>query len=569
MLDHLAARMTRNNESLLVLGGEGTARVRDEGVPLIDVIRAASGRIERYSRVDLVNVDSSVIVAPTVVDHLVHLCAELLDNATTFSPPESRVLVDVRALADRTIIQITDRGIGMTAVRRSELNARLTAPTRLDAVSVQAMGLTVVGQLAAWYGLAVELRPHPQHGTIAELVLPPNLYWAPGMPERAQSSPVAAIESLAAGMGRPGGENARPNAGIRAAAAAAESPAPRGSREPRADGGGAPARRRRTREPVREREPGRARASPATTATPARRTPAAGGRADHDADDGRRLGAVRHAGLRPESARRAAPDAGGERRVSEHWLPERHLSAGADPGPGVRRAAEPGADGFGRSGRTGGTAAQPLAAGLDAHSRRERAVQRGPEPVGPEPVGPEPTGAKLVHTLVAAASGRCVRPADLDPTVRAGDRTRRVLAAAPAGLSRSARTVLGATRHGTGLHSLLSHAGRATVDPVAAAAGAVAAGAAVGARDARGAVGADPAAGEAAHRARVAQAGAVGPAAGRGAGRADGGRRGSDGAGSVAGLGLHGRLRPRDRGRTAPGGASQIPYSPTSNTGTY
>ena len=64
VLDHLAARMTRNNESLLVLGGEGTVRVRDEGVPLIDVIRGAAGRIERYSRVDLVNVDLSVVVAP-------------------------------------------------------------------------------------------------------------------------------------------------------------------------------------------------------------------------------------------------------------------------------------------------------------------------------------------------------------------------------------------------------------------------------------------------------------------------------------------------------------------------
>ena len=200
VLDHLAARMTRNNESLLVLGGEGTVRVRDEGVPLIDVIRGAAGRIERYSRVDLVNVDMSVVVAPPVVDHLVHLCAELLDNATAFSSPDSRVLVDMRVLADRIIVQITDRGIGMTPRRRSELNARLTTPTHLDAASVKAMGLTVAGQLASWYGIAVELRQNPQGGTIAELVLPPTLYWAPGSPDTSFSSMPSGRDQLA-GLG--------------------------------------------------------------------------------------------------------------------------------------------------------------------------------------------------------------------------------------------------------------------------------------------------------------------------------------------------------------------------------
>jgi signal transduction histidine kinase len=215
VLDHLAARMTRNNESLLVLGGEGTVRIRDEGVPLIDVIRAASGRVERYSRVDLVNVDMGVIIAPPVVDHLVHLCAELLDNATAFSSPDSRVLVDMRMLADRIIIQITDRGIGMTPRRRSELNARLTTPTHLDAASVKAMGLTVAGQLASWYGIVVELRQNPQGGTIAELVLPPTLYWSPGSPDALmQSMPTAAIESLVSGIGQPSTYGERPNAAM-------------------------------------------------------------------------------------------------------------------------------------------------------------------------------------------------------------------------------------------------------------------------------------------------------------------------------------------------------------------
>ncbi|NUP46481.1 MAG: hypothetical protein HOW97_04095 [Catenulispora sp.] len=172
VLDHLAARMTRNNESLLVLGGEGTARVRDRGVPLRDVARAALGRIERYTRVDLEDVDAGIVVAPQAVDHLVHLCAELLDNATAFSSPGTRVTVGARTMADRVIVQIADRGIGMTPARRAELNAALAAPRALDSETVRAMGLTVVAHLAAWYGIEVELRARPGGGTVAEIGLP-------------------------------------------------------------------------------------------------------------------------------------------------------------------------------------------------------------------------------------------------------------------------------------------------------------------------------------------------------------------------------------------------------------
>jgi signal transduction histidine kinase len=172
VLDHLAARMARNNESLLVLGGEGTARVRDRGVPLLDVVRAALGRIERYTRVDLESVDDGVVVAPQAVDHLVHLCAELLDNATAFSAPDSRVTVEGHRMTDRVIVQIADRGIGMTPARRAELNAQLAAPRQVDSETVRAMGLTVVAHLAAWYGIEVELRGRPGGGTVAEVGLP-------------------------------------------------------------------------------------------------------------------------------------------------------------------------------------------------------------------------------------------------------------------------------------------------------------------------------------------------------------------------------------------------------------
>ncbi|MEZ0109876.1 signal transduction histidine kinase [Catenulispora sp. EB89] len=172
VLDHLAARMARNNESLLVLGGEGSARVRERPVTLLDVLRAALGRIERYTRVDLEAVDRGVVIAPHVVDHLVHLCAELLDNATAFSAPDSRVTVEGHRMTDRVIIQIADRGLGMTPARRAELNTQLAAPRQVDSETVRAMGLTVVAHLAAWYGIEIQLRARPGGGTVAEVGLP-------------------------------------------------------------------------------------------------------------------------------------------------------------------------------------------------------------------------------------------------------------------------------------------------------------------------------------------------------------------------------------------------------------
>ena len=191
-LDHLAARMARNNESLLVLGGEGSARVRDAPVTLLDVLRAALGRIERYTRVDLASVDATIVIAPHVVDHLVHLCAELLDNATAFSAPDSRVAVEGHRMTDRVIIQIADRGLGMTPARRAELNTQLAAPRQVDSQTVRAMGLTVVAHLAAWYGIEVELRARPGGGTVAEVGLPLAVVSASAAPPGADGDSPAA-----------------------------------------------------------------------------------------------------------------------------------------------------------------------------------------------------------------------------------------------------------------------------------------------------------------------------------------------------------------------------------------
>ncbi|HKT02856.1 MAG TPA: nitrate- and nitrite sensing domain-containing protein, partial [Rugosimonospora sp.] len=171
-LDNLATRMARINSSLLVLGGAGAGRVRHEDVPLVKVLQAALSQIEHYRRVRIGMIDDGVALVSESVDELVHLLAELLDNATLYSPPDSEAWMTARALHDRVVIQIGDEGVGLPSQRREELNALLRRPPAIDVAAVRAMGLTVVGHLAMRYGVRVELRPGPKLGTIAEVNIP-------------------------------------------------------------------------------------------------------------------------------------------------------------------------------------------------------------------------------------------------------------------------------------------------------------------------------------------------------------------------------------------------------------
>lgn len=174
-LDHLATRMARINQSLLVLGGSGISRVRQNTVPLDHVIQAALSQIEHYTRVRTGVVDKELHVAGTAVDEIVHLLAELLDNAAAYSPPETEVLVTGHALSDRVIVQVVDQGVGLSAQRCQQLNYQLSTPGTVDVAGVRAMGLTVVARLAARQGVEVELRPGTTHGTVAEVVMPASI----------------------------------------------------------------------------------------------------------------------------------------------------------------------------------------------------------------------------------------------------------------------------------------------------------------------------------------------------------------------------------------------------------
>ena len=187
-LDHLATRMGRINLSLLILGGSAAARVRHEDVPLVKLMQAAISQIEHYPRVRFGMVDNDVAVVSEVVDEVVHLLAELLDNATEYSPPDSEVWIAGRALGDRVIVQVGDEGDGLSPRRRAKLNEILAAPPGIDVAAVQAMGLTVVGHLAARHGIRVELRPGQRIGTIAEITLPARLF-RPNVPADRQFPP--------------------------------------------------------------------------------------------------------------------------------------------------------------------------------------------------------------------------------------------------------------------------------------------------------------------------------------------------------------------------------------------
>jgi signal transduction histidine kinase len=173
-LDHLAARMRRNDDSLLVLAGTEATRRWSDPVALPAVVLAAVAEIEQYPRVRHDAIDP-VDVAGHAVSDLVHLLAELLENATAFSPPSGAVSVSGRGSA-RTgaVVEIVDGGLGMSENALREANDLLAMPPAADVAASERMGLFVVSHLAARHGIRVELRA-ASRGVIAVVRLPANL----------------------------------------------------------------------------------------------------------------------------------------------------------------------------------------------------------------------------------------------------------------------------------------------------------------------------------------------------------------------------------------------------------
>ncbi|MEV0237083.1 nitrate- and nitrite sensing domain-containing protein [Nonomuraea sp. NPDC050786] len=189
-LDHLATRMRRNSENLLVLAGQEAARKWSEPVELMDIVRAALGEVESYDRVSI-QVQSDVAIAGQAVTDAVHLLAELIENAVSFSPQETKVIISSSRIDGGSLmLSVTDHGIGMTPEELSEANWRLANPPVVDVSVSRRMGLFVVGRLALRHSIRVQLRRQDIGGLTAMVLVPPALLTAvPGpapAPQRVQ-----------------------------------------------------------------------------------------------------------------------------------------------------------------------------------------------------------------------------------------------------------------------------------------------------------------------------------------------------------------------------------------------
>ncbi|MFI9382395.1 nitrate- and nitrite sensing domain-containing protein [Kutzneria sp. NPDC052558] len=176
-LDHLATQMRRNSENLLVLSGTGLVRRMARSVPVSDVLGAAVSEVEKYARVQVVRAPD-LAVQGTIVNDLVHLVAELLDNATAFSAPSTKVAVrSARNREGELAIEIRDVGVGMKEHEVARANERLSNPPDVDVAVSRQMGLYVVARLAKRHHIKVRLRNNDDidGGTTAHVLVPKNL----------------------------------------------------------------------------------------------------------------------------------------------------------------------------------------------------------------------------------------------------------------------------------------------------------------------------------------------------------------------------------------------------------
>jgi len=188
-LDHLATRMRRNDENLLTLAGADSSPPRSDDALVADALRAAQSEVEHYDRIEFGTVDTDVSVVSGAVNDVVRLVAELFDNATRFSPPDAPVVCEARRLGDQVIVQIEDRGVGMSPEQVDRVNAWLASPPAVEVTTFRKMGLAVVARLASRHGIRVELRCDPNFGTVAYIALPRSILILP--PSRMRYAEIA------------------------------------------------------------------------------------------------------------------------------------------------------------------------------------------------------------------------------------------------------------------------------------------------------------------------------------------------------------------------------------------
>ncbi|HWS32649.1 MAG TPA: nitrate- and nitrite sensing domain-containing protein [Actinoplanes sp.] len=181
-VDHLATRMRRHAEDLVILAGAAPGRGWRNPVPVIDVVRGAISEVEDYKRVDIRTVSTAALVGRTVGD-VIHLLAELIENAASYSPPHTRVQVSGQMLPNGYAVEIEDRGLGMADEAMELANRRLVEPPDFDPADSARLGLFVVAQLAHRHGIKVSLRTSPYGGVTAIVLVPGELVAiVPGSP---------------------------------------------------------------------------------------------------------------------------------------------------------------------------------------------------------------------------------------------------------------------------------------------------------------------------------------------------------------------------------------------------
>ncbi|OEV05046.1 nitrate- and nitrite sensing domain-containing protein [Streptomyces oceani] len=364
-LDHLAIRMERNTNNLLVLGGSGHGRARTADVPCSTVVMAAAQQIEQFERVETGVIEPGIGITARAVHDLAHILAELLDNATRYSPPERKVGIAAWRLWDRAVVQVVDDGVGIKPERRAELNATLAEP-QASIGAVRSMGLHVVSRLAARHGIVVELRGSESPGTIAEVMLPSGVLTSASGDEAPDALPGAGSVRPESGTTGPAGTSVTARGAVPAPPAPSAAPGPvpepdQPARRP-AETAGAPAP-----EPARGHHDYSA------------GTGEGGGEKAHAHDETTRLGRVRPAGPewpgpRPTAAR-AAPGGDTNREAVRDAQPTRERATdGESDGPSTgQHDARPAPS----APETAGFSS----AGLPVRPRKQGTKQQRPAPV--------------------------------------------------------------------------------------------------------------------------------------------------------------------------------------------
>jgi signal transduction histidine kinase len=409
-LDHLATRMRRHAEDLIVLSGSTPGRGWRNPVPLVDVMRGAVAEVEDYARVRVVGATRAALAGRGVSD-VIHLLAELIENATAFSPPHTTVHVSGELVPAGFAIEIEDRGLGMPPEQLIAVNSRLAEPPEFDLLHSERLGLFVVGQLARRHDIRVVLRGSPFGGTTAIVLLPTAMVIAPDATATHRPSPAGTATVPAGDFTAPVSEPA--NLTPRALAIAPDLPSPE---SPPTAEAASPA-------PITPSRPFHSSPwSDASTAEPAAKVDVEPAQTGPDASDGWPESAP------PEPEPDATPPATGEVATVETTEPAQDAAGFAplarrEPGAGwdhlATRTAASNGTGDAPDTRPRGVARAPLA----SRGVPDAAEDAGPIGVGaPETspdAGPAAPGSNRDHTSVPGGGlPRRVRQASLAAPLR-------------------------------------------------------------------------------------------------------------------------------------------------------